>query len=59
MSINGAGTVVSEITIGANGKYFTLAQNGLRAIVANQSNYVELSLVITFPISVENNYHCP
>ena len=48
----------NEITVGANGKFFTLIQNGLKAIAANQRNHLEQSLAIAVPTSIRNNYEC-
>jgi len=31
----------NKLTVGANHKFFTLTQNGLKAIAANQRNHVE------------------
>ena len=31
----------NEVTVSANRKFFTLTENGLKAIDANQRNYVE------------------
>ena len=42
----------NKITVGANRKFFTLTQNDLKVIDANQKNQVESSLVITIPTSV-------
>ena len=42
----------NEVTVGANRKFFTLTQNDLKVINANQRNQVESSLVITIPTSV-------
>ena len=44
-----------ENTVGANHKFLTLKQNGLKAIAANQRNHVKRSLVIANPTTVRNN----
>ena len=48
----------NESTFAANHKFFTLASISLKAIVENQGNHVEWSLVIAIPTSAENNYYC-
>ena len=49
----------NEITAGANRKLFTLTQNGLKVIAANQDNHAEWSLLTAIPTSIGNDYYCP